>query len=266
MVNDFRDALLATGLSRATARKILVSFKSVLKDARRRGTLASNPAEGVSITVDGRAKRKLEVGRDIPTRAEISAIIAAATGPARPFLMTAIFTGLRASELRGLSWRDVDFGAGLVHVRQRADRFNKLGAPKSASSARTVPLPPVVTNTLREWRLQCPKASDLVFGTASGKPQGHGKIFMGWLRPTLAAAGISKPYGLHCFRHFFCSWCINRPEEGGRGLSLKQAQTLMGHATLAMTSDTYGHLMPQDDDGDELARAAEALVSVPTSR
>ena len=81
----------------------------------------------------------------------------AATGRVRPFILTAIFTGLRASELRGLRWADVDFEARALHVRQRADRFNSIGPPKSEAGERTVPLPPLVVNVLREWKLACPK-------------------------------------------------------------------------------------------------------------
>ena len=64
-VNGFRDELLAD-LSRAMARKVLVSFRSIIKDARRRGTIAHNVTEGVTIKNDRRADRKLEAGRDIP--------------------------------------------------------------------------------------------------------------------------------------------------------------------------------------------------------
>jgi integrase len=65
-------------------------------------------------------------------------------------LVTAIFTGLRASELRGLRWADVDLNARLLHVRQRADRFNVIGRPKSHAGERTVPMAPLVVNTLKE--------------------------------------------------------------------------------------------------------------------
>src|SRR6516165_8767018 len=75
----------------------------------------------------------------------------------RPLLLTAIFTGLRASELRGLRWEDVDLPHAKLHVRQRADWYNKIDKPKSESSERTVPLTPIVVNTLREWKLRCPK-------------------------------------------------------------------------------------------------------------
>ena len=93
------------------------------------------------------------------------------SGRWRPLLLTAIFTGLRASELRGLRWADVDLKLGELHVRQRADRYNAIGRPKSAAGERTIPLAPMLVNTLREWKLACPKSElDLAFPTASGRP------------------------------------------------------------------------------------------------
>ena len=84
-----------------------------------------------------------------PTREEVKAIVAALAGRWRPLLLTAIFTGLRASELRGLRWTDVDLDRREVHVHQRADRFNLIANPKSIAGERTVPAPPIVINALR---------------------------------------------------------------------------------------------------------------------
>jgi hypothetical protein len=60
-----------------------------------------------------------------------------------------------------LRWADVDLDAGRLHVRQRADRFNEIGKPKSESGDRTIPLGPLALNTLKEWKLACPKAGIL---------------------------------------------------------------------------------------------------------
>src|SRR5690606_31830878 len=68
-----------------------------------------------------------------------------------------------------------------------------------------------------------------------------------------------KYTGLHALRHFFCSWCAARPEDGGLGLPLKTVQVRMGHSTLAMTADRYGHLFPSTDDADVLAAGERAL-------
>jgi integrase len=168
-VNAFRDDLLKS-MSRATAKKVLAVLKSMLKDAKRRGNVAQNVASDVSITAHGRLKPKLEVGRDIPTRAEIQRIVdAAAPGKARTLLLTSALTGMRASELRGLRWVDVDLEKRQIHVRQRADRYRQIGHPKSAAGTRTIPIGDMVINTLRAWKLQCPKGPEnLVFPTRVG--------------------------------------------------------------------------------------------------
>jgi integrase len=93
---------------------------------------------------DLRHQRRLKAGVDIPTPDEIRALIAGLDGRRRPLLLTAIFTGLRASELRGLRWSDLDLKRGELHVQQRADRYRVIGRPKSAGSARTIPLLPMV--------------------------------------------------------------------------------------------------------------------------
>jgi integrase len=264
-INAFRDDLLAN-MSRAMAKKVLRSLKSLLRDAKRRGNVAQNVALDVSISTGKRDRRKLKFGVDIPTLEEIKSIVHAATGKRRPILLTAIFTGLRSSELRGLRWQDVDLKKGELHVRQRADRWNKIGKPKSESGDRTIPLGPVVLNPLKEWKLACPKGDhELVFPNGAGKPENHGNIVKRILCPVQIAAGVvngkgaAKYTGTHALRHFYASWCINRKEDGGLELPMKTVQERLGHSSIVMTSDVYGHLFPRTDDGRELA-AAEKLV------
>jgi integrase len=266
-INAFRDDLLAN-MSRAMAKKVLVSLKSLLKDARRRGNVAQNVALDVSISPDKRGKAKLKAGVDIPTPDEIKRIVHAATGKARPFLLTAIFTGLRSSELRGLRWVDVDLKRAELHVRQRADRFGVIGKPKSESGDRTIPLGPLVLNTLKEWKLACPKGElGLVFPNGNGHIEDHANIVKRILWPVQIAAAVvnakgeAKYAGLHSLRHFYASWCSNRRADGGLELPMKTVQARLGHSSIMMTSDTYGHLFPRGDDGGELAEAERALLT-----
>jgi integrase len=232
----------------------------------------------------------LKVGVDIPAPAEIKAIVGALQGRWRPVLLTAIFTGLRASELRGLRWSDVDLDRKLLHVHQRADRFNDIGQPKSEAGEREVPLPPIVVNTLREWRMMCPKRDtgrkddkgqpiknlELVFPNGLGKVESLANIINRGLLPVQRRAGVTvdtgeidtdgKPVlasrytGMHALRHFYASWCINRPQDGGLGLPPKVVQERLGHATINLTMDTYSHLFPRGEDYDELAFAEKALL------
>ena len=262
-IQAFRDDLLAN-LSRASAKKILTSLKMMLSDAQRRGDVTQNVALPVKIIKDKRTKRRPEIGVDIPTPDEIKDIIHAATGRVRPFLITAIFTGLRNSEPRGLRWDDLDLGRGELRVRQRADWFNKIGAPKSE-----IPLGPFIVNALKEWRLACPKGElGLVFPNNKGKPWDHSDIVVHHMWRVMVRAGVvdarggPKYTGLHALRHFYASWCINSKKDGGLELPIKPVQQRLGHASIVMTSDVYGHLFPRTDDGKELADAEKALLSL----
>ena len=275
MARTFEDRLRADR-SPAMVRKIMGMLGSVLADAQERGLVAQNVVRSLRGSrrrdraehVDKRQKGKLKVGVDIPAPEEIKAIIAHLSGRWRPLLLTAIFTGLRASELRGLRWADVDLKRGELHVRQRADCYNAIGRPKSASGERTIPLAPLLVNTLREWKLACPKSDlDLAFPTATGRPHYLADILQrGWWPPQIAAGvinetGKAKYSGLHSLRHFYASWCINRRADGGLELPLKLVQSRLGHSTISMTADVYGHLFPRGDDGAELAAAEKIYLS-----
>ena len=264
-INKFRDDLLRS-MSRAMARKILSSLKSLLRHAQGHGNVAQNVALAVKINVNLRDKKKLEVGVDIPTSEEIKAIIAAA-GKSRPLLLTAIFAGLRSSELRGLRWSDVDFKKGELNVRQRADRYGVIGNPKSKAGHRAVPLPSQVVQALREWKLQCPKGTGLVFPAVSGDGVALHNNTVRAFTVAVSAAGITtkdgapKYTGLHALRHFYASWCINPENRDGLGLPPKVVQQRLGHSSIMMTMDVYGHLFAENADAhSRLTEAAGALL------
>lgn len=279
----FRDELLGH-LSRSLARKVLTSLKSILSNAQCRGDVAQNVALGISIAPNKRDKRKLKVGADIPTPDEIKRAIGAAVGRQRPILITLIFAGLRGSELRGIRWPDVDLKRSELHIRQRADRYNDIGSVKSQAGDRTIPIGPMVVSALREWRLACPHSKDdLVFPTRRGHVIRHENIIRQVWLPVQIAGNITVPLlgadgkqvtdekgrparqpkytGLHALRHFYASWCINRRVDGGLELPPKTVQERLGHASIVITLDTYGHLFPRCDDGAELAAAERVLMA-----
>jgi integrase len=284
-VRAFEDRLHAEGCSGTMVRYVVRSLGALLADAQERGLIVRNPVS--ELKGNRRARKKagrekrgkaLEVGVDIPTPDEIKAIVNTMKGRFRPLLLTAIFTGLRASELRGLRWQDLDLKAGKLHVCQRADRFNRIGPPKTKAAGRIVPLPPMLVNELREWKLKCPRAGTLglAFPNSEGNVEWHTNIILRGLIPALLAAGVTKPVmdegkpvrgddgksvveakytGLHALRHFYASWCASI------GLSMKVVQTRMGHSNIAVTMDTYTKLFPDSDDPDKLAEAERVLLA-----
>lgn len=284
-IRALQDELRDKGRSPAMVKRLTTSLGSILADAQARGLVIRNAVHELSRSRSGgkaaerRARARLRVGTDIPTNSEVRAILEAAKGRYRPLLVTIVFTGVRASEARGLTWGDVDLDAGQLYVRQRADRYGAIGMPKSESGQRAIPLPPIAVNTLREWKLACPKSKlGLVFPNGAGNVELHQNLITRGLWPTEFAAGVTvdtgkldedgKPVlapkysGFHALRHWFASWCINRKIDGGLELSPKAVQDRMGHSTIQVTFDTYGHLFPSPDEGAELAAAERALFSI----
>jgi integrase len=123
---------------------------------------------------------------------------------------------------------------------------------------------------------------DLVFPTGAGTIENLSNIVQRILEPTQIAAGVTVPvldnsgkpkvdddgkpivaakYGMHALRHFYASWCINRRADGGLELPAKTVQARLGHSTIVMTLDRYGHLFPSKDDGAELAAAERAIFA-----
>lgn len=186
----------------------------------------------------------------------------------RPLIVTAIFSGMRASELRGLTWSNVEFDAGLIKVRQRADRYNRLGMPKSKAGRRDIPMAPLVANTLREWKITCPTtALDLVFPSERGEVIWHANLytqcFLGLLHacklmiaaPVQAeAARMRPPYNFHALRHAAASLFIEH------GWTPKKIQIVMGHSSIQVTFDIYGHLFPSPDDDAKAMAEIEARL------
>lgn len=281
-VRGFLDTLKSNGRSPAMVRAVRVSLGALLSDAQERGLVVRNAVKDIgrkksAKQVAARHKEQVQVGVDLPTREEVKAILAVSHGKPKVFIMTAILTGMRASELRGLRWVDLDLRRGEATVQQRADAYQEIGSPKSAKGRRIIPLPGNLVEALKEWKTECPKGDlGLVFPTGTGAIEFHANITKRWYHPPQTAAGVTiksdkldkdgnpilgpKYPGLHALRHFYASWLINRPEDGGLGLPPKVVQERMGHSSIQVTLDTYSHLFPRGDDGGEMDRAANALL------
>lgn len=264
-VEQFDADLRKDGRSLAMRRKVLTNLKTALKFAQRKGLVAQNVALAIRIKNDARqAGGPLRAGTDFPTRAQLNAAIDRAPARSRPFIVTAIFTGMRASELRGLPWRDVDLHAGVIHVRQRADFWNRIGPPKSKAGKRDIPLAPIVVNALKQWKTECPKGDlDLVFPNGAGNPESLTNLWKRVWRPLQIDCGMTTDgtdkgeplYGFHCLRHAAASLFIQY-----LGWTPKRLQTVMGHSSVRMTFDLYGHLFEDlESDRADMAKIEAAV-------
>jgi integrase len=262
-VEAFRDQLVASR-SRAMAGKAVRALSSILTEAQRRGLVAQNVAKGVKVIRPSRDRANVV----IPTQDELRAMLKHAGANFRPMLLTAIVTGLRSSELRGLRWSDVDLRAGTVTVSQRADQWGDIGPPKSKAGYRTIPIGPAIVAELREWRLRCPKGPlGLAFPNSEGGVIHHSNLLNRHYWPAQVRAGVCTPtgkvdeedqpimrakHGLHALRHAAASAWIRQ------GVDLKRLTTWMGHSSVQITLDTYGHLIADAAGDAEIAAAAQA--------
>jgi integrase len=260
-IYQFDADLRKAGRSVAMRRKVLVNLRTTLTYCQGVGLVAQNVARGVKIKGDGWHKaRQLKEGRDFPSKAEIRQLIDSAPDRWRPFLIVAVFTGMRASELRGLRWQDVDLDEGVAAVTQRADAWRRIGAPKSVAGTRTIPLTPMAINALRQWRCVCPVGElGLVFPTNAGTVDSLTNIVKRVYAPLQCRCGIvteagKARYSFHSLRHAAASLFITL------GWTPKRVQSVLGHASITMTYNTYGHLFTDREGDKEAMKRLEAAI------
>lgn len=259
------------GLSRAMAHKVLVSLKSIIKLAVEDENVGRNVATGITIDQDT-STEKAEV--EIPSKEEIAALaatmnelcedpspaIAKAWQARRAFVLTAIDTGMRASELRGLKWENVDFENGVIRVRDRADENGEFGELKSPKANRDIPVSSTLLQVLRVHNLAQGRHRTLVFGTSADKPQALANIFARCWKPLQIKAGLCDEvdgrlvhrYKFHSLRHYHASVLIDDSDT-----TLKEVQEEMGHADIQMTMNTYAHIMKSEEHDEKRRRRAE---------
>jgi integrase len=238
------------GLSDSSVRQIYTVARLALDGAVRDGLLARNPAALVARPGVARTEaRHLGAG-------DVTAVLRAAESSRHhPALVLIAATGLRKGECLALRWEHVDLDAGALKVVGTLGRIcGRLvsSEPKTDRSRRTVPLNPAVVALLRAHRT-AQKAdrlragdqwtdSGLVFTTELGAPVDPRNLLR-VLEAAAQAAGAAGA-GVHTLRHSaVVAWLE-------AGVHIRQVADLLGHSSVAITGDVYGH---GSDDG---ARAA----------
>ena len=176
------------------------------------------------------------------------------------FVRLVLFTGLRLGELLGLRWEDIDFRAGILHVRRTLNRLNKMKrplqpgeptteiviqTPKSQNSIRAIPLLPAVLQELQGWQYVQQKDAELAGDqyNASGyivtNPLGgmiEPRTFKDYYHQILQASGLCH-FTFHALRHRFASRAMEQ------GMDPKTLSEIMGHYSVSFTLDTYAHVL-----------------------
>src|SRR5581483_12101782 len=137
------------GLSGYTIRGILVPLGRVLNHAVRQGQITVNPLHQLERHERPRVTRR---EMRVLSRQEIPPLLAATSVRYRPLITSAVFSGLRQSELLGLRWGDISFDTGLIHVRGQLTRARTYGPPKTERAIRDVILIPSLAAALQQNR------------------------------------------------------------------------------------------------------------------
>jgi integrase len=238
MVQDFVDRLVGKGCSPSAVRNAVLPLRAIYRRALDRGEVDVNPTLKLSLPAV-RLRRER-----VPRPSEAAALIAAVPLRDRAVWATALYAGLRRGELQALDWSHVDLEAGLIHVERSWDAYAGLIEPKSKAGKRKVPIADALRVHLLTHRLQQGRGGQgFVFTSKSGRPFDSAGL-ASRARKAWAAAGLD-PVGLHDCRHTYAAFMI------AAGINTKALCSYMGHSTITVTLDRYGHLLP----GNELEAA-----------
>ena len=244
-IQQLEARLLAKSKSASSVRHVHVVLKKALKDAMRWGLIYANVADAVD---PPRSDRK-EV--QPPTVEEVWRILdLAKQTPYRPQLTFMTRTGVRRGECLGLRWSDIDLENGVASIVQSLQRVRRQGLtfvpPKSPKSRRAIALDTETVDILRDLRGQqiLLKAelgevyhdSGLVFPGPFGDPLDPATLTRNFEK-LVRAAGL-RHVRLHDLRHFHATVLLQA------GIHLKVVQERLGHASIAITADTYSHVAP----------------------
>jgi len=235
MLQDFADRLSAQGLSASSVRNTILPLRAIFRRAHRRGDVALNPTLELTLPVVRSQRDRVAA----PT--EIGPLLNALPAVDRAIYATALYAGLRLGELQALQWDDVDLNTNLIQVRRSWDRQAGFVAPKSGSGNRRVPITATLRRELQSHRLQQGRGGrGFVFPNKPGnKPFNPGTLTL-HTKHAWAAAGLS-PIGLHECRHSYAAYMI------AAGINSKALSTYMGHSSITITLDRYGHLLPGNE-------------------
>jgi integrase len=227
-VQQLVDRLVRDKLEPATIDAALTPLRALYRRAVARGEARMNPTVGIEKPAV-RCKEKRVVPHE-----SAEAMIAALDPSERALWATALYAGLRRGELIGLRRQDIDLANGVIRVERGWDMVeDEAVAPKSRQGKRRVPIHTILRDYLDQHLLS---SDEDVFGSPRWVSRTNDRARKRWKEHELPVIT------LHEARHTYASFGI------GAGLNAKTLSTYMGHATISITLDLYGHLMPGNED------------------
>jgi len=248
-VNSFYVLLGSRGTGFPTIDYVHRVLRTIFSDAIREGVVSSNPCLYAS-----RPKSKKSRNVEVMSESEVVTFLNLADETSFGILLrTAVMTGMRLGELLGLTWRDVNFQTGRIHINKQIPTRHVKGTLREATATKTKAgnrILPVANNLLQELQQYYQsqrkhiafmgsawKDQNLVFPSNVGTP-----LQAGYPEKTckqlFAAIGLDDSFTFHNLRHTAASIMLNN------GMSLVDVSKYLGHSSPTITAQIYAHVMP----------------------
>ena len=254
------------GLSEKSVKNIRLVLHKALDQAIEDEQIKKNPCDRAKVPSYDDPPKEMRPLKDNEVSAFLNAIIG---HPLESLFYVATFTGMRESEIIGLSWDCIDFERGTVHLYRQLKKTRGKGGQYVFTSlknkqARTFGVPQNVLDTLRrvkikqaEWKLKAGSSwnnkDNLVFTDQLGK---HIATHTVWRQFKVKVEEIGIPeMRFHDLRHSYATLALQN------GVDVKTVSSNLGHATTAFTMDRYGHVTEtmMKDSADKMQRFIESL-------
>lgn len=243
-VQAFINLLQSKDISPKTIKNIHGVLHKALEQARQIGYIGQNPASGTKLP---RWERK-EI-KPLEPRSAALFMEAIKGHPFECLFLVTLFTGLRRSEVLGLTWDCVDFEKGTLHVYRQLQRIGReyRFAPLKSNKPRTISPAGDIMQLLKEHRVKQTKAR-LMAGSAWEAWEGEELIFTNETGNHLADQTVYKQFKkvmasiglpetrMHDLRHTYAVMALQAGDD------VKTVQEQLGHYTAAFTLDIYGHV------------------------
>lgn len=248
---------VASGSAPGTVRGARKVLRLVLAVAQSEGAIRSNPCDGVRVPPSPKAEM-------VFLDAEQVEALAHAIDPRySTMIRVAAYTGMRAGEIEALRVGRTDLEVGRLTIAESVTEVQGhglvFGQPKTYER-RSVTLPPFLTDELRSHLVGRDLDSEaFVFTSPEGGVIHHKNFYNRSFKPAVRAAGLPERTRFHDLRHTCAALCI------ALGAHPKAIQERLGHSSITVTLDRYGHLFPKLDET-LTARLDEMRQAATTSR
>jgi integrase len=224
-----------------TLKEIRTSLSRVLSWAEANSWIEKNPVKGIKLP-HGTGKK---IVRNVLTPDQTKAIAERLKEPYATLVLLLAVTGLRIGEATGIQWGD--FKGGVLTVQRRIYE-GQADTVKTESAKRSLPIPSALMERLEALGHK----SEWVFSSRNGTPVNAGNVLRRYVQPAAQELGIDLS-GFHDFRHTLATDLING------GVSAKAVSSILGHANVGITLNTYTHPALKDFAEPLNSRAAQFI-------